>query len=486
MDYTLLIASEKFEDIQQIFTSQKPIFTVEPSLAISQYKVSEHDIFDTSLRADKTIVKDTGKVNANGEPITTPGTIKVARIGIPFQKLIVNRRVGFMLSTPVTLDVVYIVESDNEKALVDLIERIQNNNKIEYKNKEVARRMMSECECAEIWYFVPNLNPAIEGKFTLKMKIVSPDMGDSLYPLFDSTGDMVAFARAYKLKEEGKDVDHYDIFSTLGEYKWVNRGGWMLDNLLMDSTGAKLPNPIPNVVGKIMVVYYSQPEPEWADVQSMISRLETINSNHSDTNDYFGAPMLKIAGEIHGYAQKGETGKILQLEQGAEADYLALASEPASIKMEEDNLERYIYTMSQTPNSTFEQMKGIGPVSGIALKLLFLDAHMAAKNKEETFGIGLQRRINIIKAAIGMVINTTLSNEALSLQIKPVLTPYLPENLTEMLENLVLSTTNGFMSTETAIELNPLVPDSETEIQRIKDDVTSDVANAKGTEQVVI
>jgi len=462
---TELIAGNDFAKIQVAFTSAKPKFKVEQPEALKQYKTAEHDIFDTTKRADKTIKKDTGTTNEAGEPVLATASVPVARVGMPFQKLIVDRRVGFMLSDPIQTKVEDGDDGTQEKELVKLINRIQNENKMDYKNKEIARRMMSEMEAAEIWYFVPNENPAIEAKFILKMKIVSPDLGDALYPMFDATSDMIAFARSYKISDEGKDTEHFDIYLSESEYYWIMdaSGKWVLDPLIT-------PNPKPNQVKKIMVIYYSQLYPEWADVQTMISRLETIVSNHADVNDYFGSPILTVIGELAGYAQKGETGKILQLTQGSQANYLALATEPMSIRMEQENLEGYIYAMSQTPNITFDQMKGLGALSGVALKLLFMDAHMAVKNKEETFGLGLQRRLNLLKASCGLVINTSLAKIAEAIQIKPLLTPFLPENITESIDNIAASINAGIMSKETALENHPMIVDVESELERLAKD----------------
>jgi hypothetical protein len=102
------------------------------------------------------------------------------------------------------------------------------------------------------------------------------------------------------------------------------------------------------------------------------------------------------------------------------------------------------------------------------MKAYFMDAHMAVSEKEEIFGIGLQRRINIIKAAIGKVIDTSLSKEAETVQIKPVITPYLPQNDTEIIENLTLAKTGGIISTETAVEQSPLTTDATLEVERLK------------------
>lgn len=474
MKYDELIASLNAEKILTEFKAKKPSFSIEPGEAMSQYDVLKHDVFDESKRPDKIIKRDTGELDASGKPVTVSTSVPVARVGMPVQDLIVERRVGFMLSDPVTTEATLSKDNSKEQDLADFVDRIQANNKVEYRNKEIARRLMSEMEVAEIWYFVPS--GLTKPKLSLKMKVVSPALGDSLYPLYDDTGDMVAFARLYKASEEGKEIQHLDVYTKDFEYKYVQKDNtWSLDNTLLDSEGKAIPNPIPNQVKKIMVVYYSQNAPEWTKVQAMINRSEILHSNHADMNDYFGSPILAVTGEILGFAQKGEQGKILQLDESAKANYLALSSPPESIKMELDNLKTDIYEMSQTPNITFEQMKSIGAVSGIAMKLMFMDCHMAVRNKEEIFGIGLQRRLNLLKAAIGNVIDTTLKDASTLLQLRPVLHPYLPQNMTELIENLSVSVTGGIMSKETAVETNPLVPDPAIEMDRMKADTTNQI-----------
>lgn len=51
------------------------------------------------------------------------------------------------------------------------------------------------------------------------------------------------------------------------------------------------------------------------------------------------------------------------------------------MKLEIDTLLRMIYTITQTPDISFDTVKGIGAVSGVALKLLFMDAHLKVQDK---------------------------------------------------------------------------------------------------------
>ncbi len=472
-----VIKSQDFKEIEKLFTRQVDIGI--QAEAIKQYNVDTHDVFDKAIRPLRKIKRDSGTKDGSGNVVWTDVWIDVVRVGIPWQNIITERRVGFTLSHPVKTDVIWDTESDKEKQLVKLVERIQNDNKMDYKNKEILRRKLSELEVAIIWYYVVQDDP--KQKFTLNCKIVSPELGDTLYPLFDINGTMISFRRDYKLSESGKDIEHSDIYTAEFEYKYIKKeGSWILDpdvKAKSIETGDYVPaNPIPNPAKKILVEYYNQKRPVWHNVQPLIDRHETLTSNHGAMNDKFGAPIFVVAGEIQGEIIDNAQGSLLQLANEATANYAQLASEPESIKLEQTNLEKFIYSMSQTPDITFAQMKELGNISGVALKLLFMDAHMAVFIEEESFGVGLQRRLNILKTAIGALIDTSLENEAKVIQLVPIITPFLPANTTDEIENLTVAVTGGIMSKETAIENNPLVKDSKVELERMRSDATAELA----------
>ncbi len=482
-----IIKKQDYKEIDKLFTRQ--VDTDTQTNAIKQYNVETHDVFDTTLRPWRKVKRDSGTKDANDNVIWTDALIDVVRVGIPWQQIITERRVGFTLSHPVKMDVIWDTESKKEKQLVKLVERVLNDNKMDYKNKEILRRKLSEMEVAVIWYYVETDDPKY--KYTLNSKIVSPELGDTLYPLFDVNGTMIAFRRDYKLKDSGKDIEHSDIYTSEYEYKYIKKEGqWILDSDAVGrsgETGDYIPaNPVPNVAKKILVEYYNQKKPVWSNVQSMINRHETVTSNHGGMNDKFGAPIFVVGGEIQGEIIDNAQGSVMQIENGATADYAQLSSEPESIKLEQTNLEKFIYTMSQTPNISFDQMMTIGAMSGFAAEMLLTDPHMAVRAEEETFGMGLQRRLNIIKAAIGALIDTSLANEAKSVQLKPIITPYLPMNVTEVIDNLTVSVTGGIMSKESAIEKNPLVQDPEVEIERMKEDATTELADIEAQNQALI
>src|SRR5690606_11958975 len=136
-----------------------------------------------------------------------------------------------------------------------------------------------------------------------------------------------------------------------------------------------------NVFGKIPAVYLSQDHPEWWEVQEMIDRVEMTLSKFADTNDYFAHPMFKAKGDLKSMPSKDETGKMVKLPivetingnlVEADIDFLTWDHAPEAIKMEIESWKDLIYGLSDTPDLSFNNVKGIGNISGIALKLMFL------------------------------------------------------------------------------------------------------------------
>lgn len=472
-----IIQSRNIAEIRKVF--KRPIFKADQKESIAQFDIDSHRSLDPAVRKSKIVNIGTGEFDVNGNEKVSQMAINPNRIGINFEQLIVSRRVGFMLTEPVTYHPIWENgETDKGKELIKIIERIQDDNKMDYKNKEIARRWMSELECAEVWFYEETGKP--KPKFTLRCNLWSPVLGDILYPMLSSTGQMIAFAREYDIDNiAGKKVTHFDIYAEEYEYRYEKAdSGWV--ESIEDPDGNPIVNPYVNPAKKILINYISQSKPEWSDEITMIERFEESISNHGDMNDYFGSPILAVTGKIIGFAAKGEQGKILELQEGAQANYLALESKPESIKMEQDTLKQLIFGMSQTPDISFESMRGMGTIAQFTMKAFFMDAHMAVGKKEEAFGLFLQRRVNIIKAAIASLIDTSFAKEAESLMLKPVITPYLPQNTTENIENLSVAKSSGIMSVESCVEGNPLVEDKELEMERLKTDQESDASQNQG------
>jgi hypothetical protein len=431
-----------------------------------QYEPYTHDIMDPAKRMDKMVNDEAGNLT---------GTIKVARLPVPIQKKIVLTAAAF-------LGVPTLEANDDQQPETDLLTAVQDTwraNKLDYSFKTIAKIVMSEKACAELWFTkdvgeVYGEGYDLDSNLRLSMKILARSRGDEMYPVFDEYDNMIAFGRGYKvLDENAKLVQHFDIYTAEQIYYSKNVNGvWLWG--WVGAAGIEYTTDFtsePNVLGKIPVVYYWQPCTEWQDVQRLIDRYETQLSNLADTNDYFGSPIILASGKVISFSKKGESGKLLEMDSGADVRYLTWDQTPESQKMEIEELKNNIYSYTHTPDITFEKIMGLGYFSTVALKTLFTDAHFKAADKEEIFGMGLQRRINFIKKALTVLDKKLVPG--LSLDIRPKFEYYLPKNITEEIDRIVTAVGAGILSKETAVDLNPMVSDADSELQRIKDEAAA-------------
>jgi len=406
-----------------------------------------------------------GEHDILNRPAKTAGkgaTLKIiaqAKLVIRYQKKIVNMAVSFLFgdSTKLILD----NKEDKYQEAFTLINDVWDKNKLDYFNKKLARRLFVETKVAELWYVIIDSDNVKH----IKVVLLCNQNGDEIYSHFNNNGDMDAFTRRYKLEDaDEKTYEHIDIYTAENFIYGIKKEAWKVEKK-------------ENLYKKIPVIYYEQAEPEWASVQSEIDRIEMLISKSADTNDYFGSPTLKIKGKITNPPEKGEVGKMLRFtgEVNAEgktdygdAEYLTWEHAPEAVKLEYETLKDIIYSITSTPDLSFSNVKGLTKTSGEALKFLFMDSILKAKDKEEIFGEGLTRRINLLKAILSVTDikeKTNLEELDISIQFGDIL----PQSVTEIVKSLSVARGGDIiMSQDEAVRQNPLVSDAEEDIKRLE------------------
>ena len=139
------------------------------------------------------------------------------------------------------------------------------------------------------------------------------------------------------------------------------------------------------------------------------------------------------------------------------------------MKLEIETLLKMIWTITQTPDISFDSVKGLGAISGIALKLLFMDAHLKVQDKREIFDDYLQRRVNVILAYIGLM-NNSLEDACETIAIEPEIVPYM---LTSEIDDLnYWLTANGnkpVISQEESVEKAGLSGNVQLTMQKLNE-----------------
>lgn len=439
----------------------------------SQLDPKLHKVMNVDERPDKKVKTDNSNSGQNASAYRTE---KVNRIALAIQKRIVKSAASFLFGNPVNA----IADTDNDEnkeKVLKAVKKVEFDNKTRSLNKRISRIVSSATEVAEYWYLVPTPEDeryGFKASFKLKCAIYDPLNGNELYPYFDEYGDLVAFSRGFNItNSDGKKVEYFETFATVGKsdtekkvhhYMWSkSEGGW------------GIADGYPKVLetSKIPIVYGRQPEVEWADVQNIIERLETLLSNFADTNDYFASPTFFITGNITGWARKGDSGKIIQGDDQAKAQILSWDQAPESVKLEIDTLLKLINTLTQTADTSFDAMKDIGAVSGVALKLLFTDAHLKVQDKLEIFEEYLQRRYSVILSFLEKlnVKDSGFVTACKTISIEPEIRPYSITDEREQVEIAMLANGNKpFVSQKTTIENMGWAKDPDVEYALLQEE----------------
>lgn len=403
----LTVEEGKEPEVYQIIKAlKKRSFTETPLKDIlKEINIDLHDIMNPALRPDKKIYKPRkatkGKPyagNIKSETTDDEGELvrieKTNRICLSFQELICNKRVSFCLANPAKREYKGLKKKEVNPLFDDLEyanERIMFDNKIATHDREVARNIFTYTEVAEYAYLKESETATdhygFPSKYKIKYSLFTRENGEKFYPIKNDLGDMICFAREYKQMEKGRQITYLQAFTDeeIGIYKQTGAYNWTQIS------------KVPHDLEKIPIVFGWQRFPEYRSASTAIARLEVILSNHAEVNDYHAAPkiLLTHAENITGFGEKGSSSMVIQAKGEAEMKYVTWEHSTDSVKAEIDRLLEMIYTLTQTPNINFDNLKGMGAVSGVSIKLLFLDAHLAVKDKEGVLLDFFQRRNSI-------------------------------------------------------------------------------------------
>jgi len=468
--------------IEQWGKKAQPTYNTKPEI-----KPKEHAIYDELTRKKKAITKKVP--GADGKPLmqadgATPQTrteyVDPARLSLSLQDIIVTRRVAFMNLGKVKLFAE--PKGAQEERAFALLQRVRENNKVGFKESEIASHLHRELQCAKLWYSVDTEDASHWGEFSqvkknFRMQILAPSKGDTLLPVFDNRGDLVYFGRGYEIDKgsaEGvsqltvteEKIKCLDVYSKEKLYRFQQGSG------IGDGSGWLLVDTVALPYRKIPVIYYSRQEPIWANVQPLIERLETVISNFADTNDYHASPTLVFKGATGAQAQeKGESGKaVLLTGEHADAKYVTWDQSVAAVELEIDTLVNFIYSLTQTPNISFEEMKALGDLSGVAFDRVFIDAHLASRREiEGGYGECIQRDINLQKALLASM-DTGIAPAMQSLSVTFEAPHFKLEDLDADVDLAIKAKDGGLISVETAMGISGLVTNVQDEQAKIKEE----------------
>ena len=425
-----------------------------PKIKITVEK--EKEVYDEKTGKTTTIPKKTKDVEPN-------------RIALPIEQDIVNIQTAFTVGTEPKMN---CEPEENEQGLFSALRKVLEKNKIKYQNKRIVRSWLSEQECAEYWYVVKDdgfwaklkrkigtLFGASAPEYRLNSVIWSPFRGDKLYPFFDDSNNLVAFSREYKKK----DLDDVEItcFMTItadSVYQWEFIDGW------------KSVSSFKHGFKKLPVLYCYRPEAYCEKIKTLRVRLEKLMSNYADCIDYHFFPILMLFGDVQNFSGEFKNRVVELTGEGANAQYLTWNQASDTVKLELDSLIEKIYSMTNTPRISFENLKGSGnALSGVAFDYVFLSTHLNVENLSEVIGEFMQRRVNFLVSALGSI-NSSLEKAAETIDINVEIEPYRLDNVDDRVSTAVKAVSGNVWSQKHGVLFAGNADRLDEELQQIKEE----------------
>jgi hypothetical protein len=441
---------------------------------------NKHDVMDTTVRPDFDVIVQDEKTNADGEVVEKEikKEQKVNRIVMALEQNIINVQTAFTMSIEPKLQCV--PEGADEEDLLQAIFLVNRRNKMVHMNKDVVRAWLSEQEVAEFWYVsdeegywgkLAGKGKGVAPRYGLRSMLWSPLRGDTLYPFFDQYGNLLAMSRSYEVSYPNNITrTQFMTVTPSTVYVWEEDQGW---TLISQSTHG---------FDKLPVIYAYREQQFCAGIQTIRNRIETLLSNFADAMDYNFFPYLVLEGDIQGAMQPAGRSRVMQMENGGKAEYLQWDQSAEMIRLEVENLMKQCYTMTNTPQLSFSDLKGLGNVlSGVSFRYAFAGTHFEVDMHARTIEEFLQRRYNFLIHAIGRLW-ARFAQASLTLEITPKIVPYIIDDTAAKVDTATKGVGGGIMSKQTAIEHIGVVEDVNDEMLRIAQDASEEAENEEAEE----
>jgi hypothetical protein len=383
---------------------------------------------------------------------------KVIRVSVPFQMIIVAQQLVHTFGN----NVKHTIISPNPT-----LEEVSNFYEWRMgwleKNMEIAlyefgKSLFITADAATVFY--------VDGG-KLGIKNLSYLSGDTLFPHYNSvTGELDTFARKYYDYDENNSqktewVEVWDK-TYLTRYNRPLKGTKGAISRVKELFGldgfVQVGNPKPHGFEEVPIVYYRIDGPVWSGVQDDIDHWELGFSHLTQNNLAFAFPIMVLKSDEGAEVDTDMYGAVKAIKMGTadSADYLKHDESPKSFELFLEKLSEMIFLgafIVKTP-----EVKS-GDLPGVAIKLIYspsLDKAILNKKDLDKCIDKMQRLFTV-----GYGIEKGKITQYKNLHFLSEIDPYVHQNNTELISNLVQSVTGGFLSKDTASQINPFSMNNE-------------------------
>lgn len=342
-------------------------------------------------------------------------------------------------------------EGDDEayKLFTDFLEAQRYNANM----RKFKRLAGAETESAKLYHIYRD---EASGAMQVKTVVLSRETGYKLRPLFDQYGNLRAFAYGYQLVEGGKTIQHWDIQTP--DFLFFTKKtavGWEVETFQ-------------NPTKKINIIFARQPK-AWDGAEQRLAREEMLDSKVADTNNYFADPIAAATADvIASMADPHNVGKLIQL-TGSDSrfDYINPPQNSAAREAEKQDLNDSILFDTMTPDFSFDKIKGMGTLSGDAIKNAMILGYIKRDNRKEVYEELVDRERSLI-ISILKVLHAEMAAKLDELVISFEFSEPFAEDKQKNWSAISNLYQSGVCSLETAVTMLALSDAPEQEIAKIK------------------
>ena len=422
-----------------------------------EYDPKKHPVMDKGLYPD--VSRDDGSLE------------KVTRITLNFQRLATKRMTELVCGVPVKR--VYKPENDRQNEIATYLEKIFVRNHADSLNIERCNMLFASCEVMTLWYAVKEGNGIYGFKSPLKLRCrnFSPMTGDTLYPLFDEYGDMIALSVEYTRVVGNKTYNYFDTYTKDRHIKWSDTSGSMA--VVEDEE---------ITIGKIPAVYMYRPTPIWEDTSNDVYEMEWALSRNGNYLRKNCKPIFTVLADeeikFGGADKKDETNKgryVLQLPKGSSAQYVTWQQAIDSLKYQVDTLRSLFFTQLQLPDWSYEKMSQQA-LSGESRKQLFIDCQLKVKDESGPLLEFFEREMNVVKAFLKAALGESYAADIDALETEIIITPFSITDEKDTISNIMTANGNRpIISQREAIELLGWSDNPDKTLEEIRQESMYDV-----------
>lgn len=230
------------------------------------------------------------------------------------------------------------------------------------------------------------------------------------------------------------------------------------------------------------VAYHREPAPCWGVAQSNIEAIEKLLSDLLENGKYYNFQIMFLSGGAMSLPNVNFQGKTIgSTTEGGDAKILAPADASNTFTI---SLEQEFKAMCNAVNAVFidyKELKGQND-SGAYLRNLYFPETQWCMDAYARMHPFFKKLFSVFKGYVGILENK--SAEYKKLKFSYVMTPFVPQNETEEIQNINNSVATGTMSIETACEEHPQA--NPQEFRRLERQAEREKADNTTTEEIEV